>query len=329
MSTKDQRPSQGTLASMPGVVLPPPEPLRAYAVGLQEWSQERQCESFIEALVRKLEFGSPEKLELMSGLREIVAIREGADPLEHAERFSATALGSLGLIFTVRGLHELMYHQPKPGKVPESVAKSIETLRHFEPLVEEMAPNSRGRKYLDRYRRSLVKRRLLSAKSAEEDRESRASLVAVKPPSETAAPDLGAMMTSTAREAVTSAGSKTPTKLSGPKNRKPLIVALGVLAALGLVAHFLTSGLRTDGGGGGSIDEVPVHSVVRYADSVKVRVLPAWSAKPKADQMATAKALFDRLVAESDGEVRKLSIQSAESVPLATVTSKGVVFASE
>ena len=335
---RDQWHSGPIMSGMPGAVLPPPGTLRSYALWLQQWAQERECEPFIDALVRRLELGNLERQELSKGLHEVIAVQEGGDPIAHADRFSATGLGAIGILLTVQGLHQLTYYRPRPGEVPQTVQDNIYTLNRLEPLVLEKAPSSQGAKLLERYRRSLVKRRLLSARDVADHPSSRPSAGAVPgetkalepvPPSATVEPQhsMSKMMSEVASQASKSLNARdgAARTFDDGSRGKLLWALLGVLLLGGGVQLALT-----DWGGPGltpaEITEMPVVSMVKYTGSVKVRVQGSFLTKPRQEQIDAATKLYSRFVDESDGTVRSMLIQGPNNEDFATVTNRGVEF---
>jgi|GEM_PF-6214061 len=349
-----------TLVPFRGVVLPPPEEWREYAPGLLQWAQERPCESFLEALIRRLGFGSQEKLELFAGLREIIMIRPGVDLLSQVGRFSTASQGSLGMLVTVRGLHQLMFYRPKPGALPDEVVQNIEAMRTLEALLAETAPSSSGYKYIKRYRRSLVRRDLVDDEEPADAPLSHSSLAAVtdspsaldsfapeaetippfdptpvaeaplpKPAPKPEGPSIDAQMGQAARQASKDvAATNARAKKSGPApDRSKLLFGLGAvvviagLVQLSLMSFGPTTSLPAD------IGELPVVSMTRYTDTVKVRVGPAWVSEPLPARTAAAKALFARLAKENEAPLRSVLIETPDSKEIATVTPARVTWA--
>ncbi len=335
----DQWHSGPVVGGRPGTGLPPPQTLRRYAVGLQEWAQERECETVIEALVRRLDLGNPERRELSAGLPEVIAVQESGNPIAHVERFSAPGLGALGIVLTVQGLHQLTFYRPRPGEVPRVIQDSIHTLNRLEPLVQERAPSSQGAKLLERYRRSLATRRLLSARGVTEPPSPRPSTGAVTdetnapgaaPSSAPAEPlrSMSMMMNDAASQASKSVNARAGDAGAVGAGRRGKL--LGVLLGLVLLGGAVQLAL-TDWGGPGltpaEITEMPVLSMVKYTGSVKVRVQGAFLAKPRQEQIDAATTLYSRFVDKSDGTVRSLVIQGPNNEDFATVTNRGVEFA--
>lgn len=335
----DQWHSGPIVAGKPGAVLPPPGTLRSYAAGLQEWARERGCEPYIDALVQRLELGNPERQELSAGLPEVLEVQEGGDFIAHAERFSATGLGALGIVLTVQGLHQLTYYRPSPDEVPQAVEGSIHTLRSLQPLVQEKAPSSQGAKLLERYRRSLAKRRLLSTRSVADPPPSRSPTGAVTgeanvpgaaPSSAPAEPQrsMSKMMNDAASQASKSVNARDGGARAFDDVRRGKL--LGALLGLVLLGGAVQLALTDLGGPGltpAEITEMPVLSMVKYTGSVKVRVQGSFLTKPRQEQIDAATKLYSRFVDESDGTVRSMLIQGPNNEDFATVTNRGVEFA--
>lgn len=338
------------MMSSPGVILPPPDGLRDYAVGLWSWAQEGPCETFLETLIRRLGFGPVEKREFVAGLREILAVPPDVDLLAQGEHFSSPAQGSLALMLVVRGVHQLMVLGKEPAEVPSEIVESIAALRRLEALLDGSAPNTAGRKHLRLYRRTLVSRKLLRDEAPSDARLIQPKLSADSAPAAPAprgasrphskptsptpaspvfqeeAQSVSQMMLSAAQEAEgqlnrrSSGGSRVRTHFP-----TLLYASLGVVILAGIV--WMAGGdWGPDVSGPSDISEVPVLSMTRHSTSVHLRVQPGWTSKPLAERKADSEALFARLQDETDGAVVTLTLRDPERVLLGTVTATGVVW---
>jgi len=323
------------MMSKGNIVLPPPDALRDYAVGLWSWAQGRPCETFLEALVRRLGFGPAEKKELAAGLREVLASRPGADLLAQSERFSPSAQASLALMLVVRGLHQLMTLNKKTGKVPPEIEESIRGLRRLEELLDTTGPNTAGRKHLRLYRQTLVGQKLLKEKLGSQARlrqpppqpppRQRHSAPSASPADDDG-PSVAKLMLEAAKEAQGEATARPSGRSYFRGNSSALLyVALAVtLIIAGIWMSRMNQGL--DLSGPSDIHEVPVLSMTRHATSVHLRVPAAWISRPLVERTKSSEALFDRLQQETEGAVVTLTLMDPDRVLLGTVTSSGVIW---
>lgn len=315
-----------TTTTLPGVVLPPPETLRDYAHNLLRWAKGEEVESFLSAIARRLSFGEPEKAELLAGVPPLLDLPEEADLVSRVQSLEVSARGALALALVVRGVHQLLYHQPKRGNVPPEVEMNLVWLESLELALDEgPSAETAGFAFLARYRHSLSRRGL--ARPARGRTSSGRSLVAAgeaHAPSDEAdaGPAAPAPPASEApkgeapsEDAATSTAPSSPRGAKddeAPEVRKPLLVALAVAVALA-VGWFALG--PSDGpvlSAPGAITELPVRAMTRYPDAVAVRVDPSWLSTPQVQRRAAAWALLERFQRESGGAVQTLRVQDPD-----------------
>lgn len=317
-----------TTTTLPGVVLPPPETLRDYAKNLLRWARGEEVESFLSGIARRLSFGEAEKAELLDGVPPLLDLPEEADLVSRVNSLPVPARGALALALVVRGVHQLLYHQPKRGNVPPDVEMNLAWLESLELALDEGASaETSGFAFLARYRHSLARRGL--ARPAKKPRPSGRSLVAAQEDAAKDAaeaspdPKAGAPVADTPPEAPAKESPAPPatkarrqaTKAAAdeaPQARKPLLIALTVVALVGVGWFALRPSDGPKVSAPAAISELPVQTMTRYPDAVAVRVDPAWLATPPEQRRAAAQSLLERFQRESGGAVQTLRVQDAD-----------------
>lgn len=317
-----------TTTTLPGVVLPPPETLRDYASNLLRWANGEEVESFLSGIARRLSFGETEKAELREGAPALLDLPSEADLVSRVNSLPVPARGALALALVVRGVHQLLYHQPKRGNVPPDVEMNLAWLESLELALDEGASaETSGFAFLARYRHSLARRGL--ARPAKKPTPSGRSLVATQEKAQSDAPEASseapkdeapkeapktevpkqspAPPTPKARRQAPKAAADEP-----PQARKPLLIALAVVALVGVGWFALRPSDDPDVSAPASISELPVQTMTRYPDAVAVRVDPAWLNTPPEQRRAAAQSLLERFQRESGGAVQTLRVQDAD-----------------